>query len=86
VITEAHMFWWHYKSPYRVENSSEPWPIILWLQGGPVSILFELNFEQEQFKFLFHCGLKSQILTELNRVVQELDLEILKRLVLLMSI
>ncbi|MCH93806.1 serine carboxypeptidase-like 51, partial [Trifolium medium] len=29
------MFWWHYKSPNRVENSSEPWPIILWLQGGP---------------------------------------------------
>lgn len=39
VITEAHMFWWHYKSPYRVEDSSKPWPIILWLQGGPVSII-----------------------------------------------
>jgi len=38
VISEAHMFWWHYKSPYRVEDSSKPWPIILWLQGGPVSI------------------------------------------------
>lgn len=36
--TEAHMFWWHYKSPYRVEDPSKPWPIILWLQGGPVSI------------------------------------------------
>lgn len=34
---EAHMFWWHYKSPYRVEDPSKPWPIILWLQGGPVS-------------------------------------------------
>jgi carboxypeptidase C (cathepsin A) len=39
VIAEAHMFWWHYKSPYRVEDSSKPWPIILWLQGGPVSTL-----------------------------------------------
>lgn len=29
------MFWWRYKSPYRVEDSSKPWPIILWLQGGP---------------------------------------------------
>lgn len=37
VIAEAHMFWWHYKSPYRVEDPSKPWPIILWLQGGPVS-------------------------------------------------
>lgn len=36
---EAHMFWWHYKSPYRVEDPSKPWPIILWLQGGPVSFL-----------------------------------------------
>ncbi|PPD92919.1 hypothetical protein GOBAR_DD10125 [Gossypium barbadense] len=23
------------KSPYRVEQPSKPWPIILWLQGGP---------------------------------------------------
>ncbi|KAI3793796.1 hypothetical protein L1987_36418 [Smallanthus sonchifolius] len=31
----AHMFWWHYKSPYRVYDPKKPWPIILWLQGGP---------------------------------------------------
>lgn len=35
VRPKAHMFWWLYKSPYRVENSTKPWPIILWLQGGP---------------------------------------------------
>ncbi|KEH29940.1 putative carboxypeptidase C [Medicago truncatula] len=35
VRPKAHMFWWRYKSPYRVEDSSKPWPIILWLQGGP---------------------------------------------------
>lgn len=35
VRPKAHMFWWHYKSPYRVEDASKPWPIILWLQGGP---------------------------------------------------
>ncbi|KAF2300700.1 hypothetical protein GH714_015214 [Hevea brasiliensis] len=29
------MFWWLYRSPCRVENPSKPWPIILWLQGGP---------------------------------------------------
>ncbi|GKU93963.1 hypothetical protein SLEP1_g7512 [Rubroshorea leprosula] len=29
------MFWWLYRSPYRVENPSKPWPVILWLQGGP---------------------------------------------------
>ncbi|OVA19471.1 Peptidase S10 [Macleaya cordata] len=29
------MFWWLYKSPFRVEDPSKPWPIILWLQGGP---------------------------------------------------
>ncbi|XP_027343744.1 serine carboxypeptidase-like 51 [Abrus precatorius] len=37
VRPKAHMFWWLYRSPYRVENSSNPWPIILWLQGGPGS-------------------------------------------------
>ncbi|GER57512.1 serine carboxypeptidase-like 51, partial [Striga asiatica] len=35
--TEAHMFWWLYKSPYRTQNSRKPWPIIIWLQGGPGS-------------------------------------------------
>ncbi|WJX44070.1 Serine carboxypeptidase-like 51 [Trifolium repens] len=35
VRPEAHMFWWLYRSPYRVEDSSKPWPIVLWLQGGP---------------------------------------------------
>ncbi|CAH9093916.1 unnamed protein product [Cuscuta epithymum] len=35
VRPKARMFWWYYKSPYRIENSTKPWPIILWLQGGP---------------------------------------------------
>ncbi|XVF46804.1 hypothetical protein PTKIN_Ptkin03bG0057700 [Pterospermum kingtungense] len=35
VRPKAHMFWWLYTSPYRVEQPSKPWPIILWLQGGP---------------------------------------------------
>ncbi|CAM8952868.1 unnamed protein product [Rhodiola kirilowii] len=35
VRPKAHMFWWLYKSPYRVSNSKQPWPTILWLQGGP---------------------------------------------------
>ncbi|CAI0398047.1 unnamed protein product [Linum tenue] len=35
VRPKAHMFWWLYKSPYRVEDPSKPWPTILWLQGGP---------------------------------------------------
>ncbi|GLU19278.1 hypothetical protein SLE2022_355390 [Rubroshorea leprosula] len=35
VRPKAHMFWWLYRSPYRVENPSKPWPVILWLQGGP---------------------------------------------------
>ncbi|KAF9675142.1 hypothetical protein SADUNF_Sadunf09G0001400 [Salix dunnii] len=35
VRPKAHMFWWLYRSPNRVEDSSKPWPIILWLQGGP---------------------------------------------------
>ncbi|CAN1353577.1 Serine carboxypeptidase-like 51 [Linum perenne] len=35
VRPKAHLFWWHYKSPYRVEDPSSPWPTILWLQGGP---------------------------------------------------
>ncbi|KAJ1388982.1 Serine carboxypeptidase, serine active site [Sesbania bispinosa] len=37
VRPKAHMFWWLYRSPHRVENPSKPWPIILWLQGGPGS-------------------------------------------------
>nr|AFK37897.1 unknown [Lotus japonicus] len=35
VRPKAHMFWWLYKSPYRVEDLNKPWPIVLWLQGGP---------------------------------------------------
>lgn len=35
--TGAHMFWWYYKSPYRTHHPNKPWPIVLWLQGGPVS-------------------------------------------------
>ncbi|KAK9127587.1 hypothetical protein Syun_016384 [Stephania yunnanensis] len=35
VRPKAHMFWWLYKSPYRVEDPNRPWPIVLWLQGGP---------------------------------------------------
>ncbi|KAK1290811.1 Serine carboxypeptidase-like 51 [Acorus calamus] len=35
VRPKAHMFWWLYRSPNRVENASSPWPTILWLQGGP---------------------------------------------------
>lgn len=35
VRPKCHMFWWIYRSPYRVEDPSKPWPIILWLQGGP---------------------------------------------------
>ncbi|XP_030468839.2 serine carboxypeptidase-like 51 [Syzygium oleosum] len=35
VRPKAHMFWWHYRSPNRVDDPSKPWPVILWLQGGP---------------------------------------------------
>ncbi|KAI7984869.1 Serine carboxypeptidase-like 51 [Camellia lanceoleosa] len=34
VRPKAHMFWWLYRSPHRVEDPSNPWPTILWLQGG----------------------------------------------------
>ncbi|KAL0436360.1 UNVERIFIED_CONTAM: Serine carboxypeptidase-like 51 [Sesamum radiatum] len=35
VRPKAHMFWWYYTSPYRTQDPSKPWPVILWLQGGP---------------------------------------------------
>nr|XP_018677012.1 PREDICTED: serine carboxypeptidase-like 51 isoform X4 [Musa acuminata subsp. malaccensis] len=35
VRPRAHMFWWLYRSPQRVDNGSAPWPTVLWLQGGP---------------------------------------------------
>ncbi|CAL0324198.1 unnamed protein product [Lupinus luteus] len=35
VRPKSHLFWWLYRSPYRVDNPSNPWPTILWLQGGP---------------------------------------------------
>ncbi|PQQ14103.1 serine carboxypeptidase-like 51 isoform X2 [Prunus yedoensis var. nudiflora] len=35
VRPKAHMFWWLYRSPNRVEDPSKPWPIILLVQGGP---------------------------------------------------
>ncbi|XP_056170726.1 serine carboxypeptidase-like 51 [Syzygium oleosum] len=31
----AHLFWWLYRSPYRVVDPSKPWPVLLWHQGGP---------------------------------------------------
>ncbi|XP_021627425.1 serine carboxypeptidase-like 51 isoform X2 [Manihot esculenta] len=41
------MFWWLYRSPNRVENPSKPWPIILWLQGGPGASGVSIgNFEE----------------------------------------
>lgn len=44
VMAEAHMFWWLYRSPQRVDNGITPWPTVLWLQGGPVSSSSRLNF------------------------------------------
>uniref|UniRef100_A0A7N0UC05 Carboxypeptidase n=1 Tax=Kalanchoe fedtschenkoi TaxID=63787 RepID=A0A7N0UC05_KALFE len=35
VRPKAHLFWWLYKSPFRVDDPANPWPTILWLQGGP---------------------------------------------------
>ncbi|KAL6566891.1 Serine carboxypeptidase-like 51 [Orobanche minor] len=36
VRPKAHMFWWYYRSPHRrTQDPRKPWPIILWLQGGP---------------------------------------------------
>ncbi|KAJ1699641.1 hypothetical protein LUZ63_008153 [Rhynchospora breviuscula] len=35
VRPKAHMFWWHYRSPKRVDSGPTPWPTVLWLQGGP---------------------------------------------------
>nr|XP_043628583.1 serine carboxypeptidase-like 51 [Erigeron canadensis] len=48
VRPKAHMFWWYYKSPYRPQDSSSnPWPVILWLQGGPgASGVGTGNFEE----------------------------------------
>ncbi|OVA17914.1 Peptidase S10 [Macleaya cordata] len=47
VRPKAHMFWWLYRSPNRVEDPSKPWPIILWLQGGPGSSGVGIgNFEE----------------------------------------
>lgn len=42
------MFWWYYKSPQRIENGSTPWPLVLWLQGGPVSFFIVCLNEKEQ--------------------------------------
>ncbi|XP_024985776.1 serine carboxypeptidase-like 51 isoform X1 [Cynara cardunculus var. scolymus] len=47
VRPKAHMFWWYYKSPYRSQDPKRPWPIILWLQGGPgASGVGTGNFEE----------------------------------------
>ncbi|KAI6685230.1 hypothetical protein NL676_031143 [Syzygium grande] len=35
VRPKAQMFWWLYRSPNRVDDPSKPWPVLLWLQGGP---------------------------------------------------
>ncbi|KAA8550290.1 hypothetical protein F0562_001974 [Nyssa sinensis] len=47
VRPKAHMFWWYYRSPYTVQDPNKPWPIILWLQGGPGSSGVGMgNFEE----------------------------------------
>lgn len=47
VRPKAHLFWWLYRSPYRVGNGSSPWPTVLWLQGGPGASGVGLgNFEE----------------------------------------
>uniref|UniRef100_A0A5B7A3I8 Carboxypeptidase n=1 Tax=Davidia involucrata TaxID=16924 RepID=A0A5B7A3I8_DAVIN len=47
VRPKAHMFWWYYRSPYRVQCPNKPWPIIIWLQGGPGSSGVGMgNFEE----------------------------------------
>uniref|UniRef100_A0A2P2KR37 Carboxypeptidase n=1 Tax=Rhizophora mucronata TaxID=61149 RepID=A0A2P2KR37_RHIMU len=47
VRPKAHMFWWLYRSPCRVKDPYKPWPIILWLQGGPGSSGIGMgNFEE----------------------------------------
>ncbi|KAM0024853.1 putative carboxypeptidase C [Helianthus debilis subsp. tardiflorus] len=47
VRPKAHMFWWYYKSPYRTQDPNNPWPVILWLQGGPgASGVGTGNFEE----------------------------------------
>uniref|UniRef100_J3LPG1 Carboxypeptidase n=1 Tax=Oryza brachyantha TaxID=4533 RepID=J3LPG1_ORYBR len=35
VRPKTHLFWWYYKSPQRVSSPANPWPTILWLEGGP---------------------------------------------------
>ncbi|KAL6566886.1 Serine carboxypeptidase-like 51 [Orobanche minor] len=47
VRPKAHMFWWLYKSPCRTQNSTKPWPVILWLQGGPGSSAVGMGNFQE---------------------------------------
>ncbi|KAL6878235.1 hypothetical protein ACP4OV_012405 [Aristida adscensionis] len=37
VLPKAHLFWWYYKSPQRTSTPGNPWPTVLWLQGGPGS-------------------------------------------------
>ncbi|GAV68208.1 Peptidase_S10 domain-containing protein [Cephalotus follicularis] len=53
------MFWWLYRSPYRVEDPSKPRPIILWLQGGPgVSCVGTGNFQEiGPHNFLLDSGI-----------------------------
>ncbi|XP_027120538.1 serine carboxypeptidase-like 51 [Coffea arabica] len=47
VRPKAHMFWWYYRSPNRIHDPKKPWPIILWLQGGPGASGVGLgNFEE----------------------------------------
>ncbi|GER39706.1 serine carboxypeptidase-like 51 [Striga asiatica] len=37
VRDQVNLFWWYYRSPNRTKDSANPWPVILWLQGGPDS-------------------------------------------------
>ncbi|TVU08736.1 hypothetical protein EJB05_42148 [Eragrostis curvula] len=47
VRPKANLFWWWYKSPQRLSSPANPWPTVLWLQGGPgASSVGQGNFNE----------------------------------------
>ncbi|KAJ0084199.1 hypothetical protein Patl1_30005 [Pistacia atlantica] len=72
VRPKAHMFWWLCRSPYRVENPSKQWLIILWLQGGPDNPMgMGYGYVEDSDPKLF-VKTNVEATTDLNALLEEL--------------
>ncbi|KAL5835468.1 hypothetical protein ACOSQ4_014965 [Xanthoceras sorbifolium] len=70
--------WWLYRSPYRVEDPSKPWPILLWLQGGPDNpVGTGYNYVEDANDEKFFVKTDVEAATDLTALLEEILTEII---------